>query len=154
MVRKILETTIGISLIVMVILVVLEVFARYVRISIPWTEEAARYLLVAVTFLGAAIAIREGSHIKITTLFEKFSENTRLYLILGFTAAMLAFIIAAFWGSIILIRGAWTVPTASMPVFKMGYIYLILPISILFMGGYLLVQMVENAQKLLKGGKS
>jgi len=153
MLRKTLENIIGVFLIVMVILVILQVFARYVRISIPWTEEAARYLLVAVSFFGAAVALREGTHISISTFFERFSEKLRLYLVLGFISAMLAFLIAAFWGSIIIIRGGWTVPTASIPWFKMGYIYLILPTSIFFMGICLLVQMVENARRLYKGRK-
>lgn len=39
-------------------------FSRYVlNSSIAWTEEIARFFLVAVTFLGIPIGVRKGTHI-------------------------------------------------------------------------------------------
>ncbi|MCX7786776.1 MAG: TRAP transporter small permease [Spirochaetes bacterium] len=44
--------------------VFLQFFSRYVlNAAIVWTEEMARYLLIAVGFLGSAIAARKGAHI-------------------------------------------------------------------------------------------
>jgi TRAP-type C4-dicarboxylate transport system permease small subunit len=46
--------------------VFLQFFTRYVlNDSIAWTEEIARYLLMAVGFIGSAMAARRGSHIAI-----------------------------------------------------------------------------------------
>ncbi|GAB4394137.1 MAG: TRAP transporter small permease [Kiloniellaceae bacterium] len=46
--------------------VFLQFFSRYVlNDSIGWTEEIARYLLVLVTFVGAALAVRKNSHIAV-----------------------------------------------------------------------------------------
>lgn len=46
--------------------VFLQFFSRYVlNDSIGWTEEIARYLLIAVTFVGATIAVRKNSHIAV-----------------------------------------------------------------------------------------
>jgi TRAP-type C4-dicarboxylate transport system permease small subunit len=46
------------------IVVFLQFFSRYVLNSaIVWTEEIARYLLIAVGFLGSAIAARKRAHI-------------------------------------------------------------------------------------------
>lgn len=46
--------------------VFLQFFSRYVmNDSIGWTEEIARYLLVLVTFTGAALAARKNSHIAV-----------------------------------------------------------------------------------------
>jgi TRAP-type transport system small permease protein len=46
--------------------VFLQFFSRYVlNDSIAWTEEIARYLLMAVGFVGSALAARRGSHIAI-----------------------------------------------------------------------------------------
>ncbi|MGF1631404.1 MAG: TRAP transporter small permease [Kiloniellaceae bacterium] len=46
--------------------VFLQFFSRYVmNDSIGWTEEIARYLLIVVTFAGAALAARKNSHIAV-----------------------------------------------------------------------------------------
>lgn len=47
-----------------------QVVARYVLgNSIGWSEEIARALLVAITFLGCAIAMRRNTHIAIEVVF-------------------------------------------------------------------------------------
>lgn len=47
-----------------------QVVARFVfGNSIGWSEEIARALLVAITFLGCAIAMRRNTHISIEVLF-------------------------------------------------------------------------------------
>lgn len=48
------------------LVVFLQFFSRYVLgDSIAWTEEMARYLLVAVGFMGGSMAVRTGTHISV-----------------------------------------------------------------------------------------
>ena len=69
------------AFIVMAIVVLLQVIFRYVmRISVPWTEEFARYLLILITFVGGALAIRDKQHIAVTAIIDKLPKKARYYL--------------------------------------------------------------------------
>lgn len=51
--------------------VFLQFFTRYVlNDSVAWTEEIARYLLIWLTFVGATISFRRGTHIGVEVLHQ------------------------------------------------------------------------------------
>lgn len=60
----------GVALIVVIMAVMaVGVFCRYVlNDSLSWSEEVARYGLVAITFIGCGTAIRRRSHVRIDLL--------------------------------------------------------------------------------------
>ena len=52
------------------VVVFLQFFTRYVlNDSLAWTEEIARYLLIAVTFVGAVIGVRKRDHVAVELAF-------------------------------------------------------------------------------------
>ncbi len=67
---------VGFGLLCMVVLISLQVAVRFILpklgmpAGLPWTEEAARYLMVWVIFLCGAIAARHGLLIAVTALTE------------------------------------------------------------------------------------
>ncbi len=64
----------GICLAVMTLIVLLQVFCRYVlNAPLSWPEEAARYLMVWMTFLVAPFAYREGLLIRLETLTRRLA---------------------------------------------------------------------------------
>lgn len=64
----------GVALAAMVLSVFIGVLARFVfshtslRISVPWTEEVSRYLMIWTVFVGAGIACRKGKLIGVEFL--------------------------------------------------------------------------------------
>lgn len=62
----------------LVAVVALQVISRYVfKNPIIWTEEAARYMLIIITFLGAPIAVRNGANVSLDFIFSRLSEQQK-----------------------------------------------------------------------------
>ncbi|XDA99096.1 TRAP transporter small permease [Sulfitobacter sp. LCG007] len=63
---------------VLAFVVFLQFFTRYVlNDSLGWTEEIARFLLIAVTFTGAVMACRKNSHIAVEFFYRWVSRPAR-----------------------------------------------------------------------------
>jgi TRAP-type transport system small permease protein len=143
------EAIMTVALILMTIALLLQVFARYVaKVSIPWTEEVSRYLLVLMTFTGAALAVRDKQHIAIMFLLDRLPEVPRLCTELVFNLLMMLFMGAVFRGSLSMVRLTWETPAGTIPWITTGRIYLILPFACLLMLGYLLVQVFHGAKRM------
>jgi len=68
----------GALLCALVLLILVDVMARYLRwFSLAWGLEASEYILYAVTFLGAPWVLREQGHIAIDLVVERLSERAR-----------------------------------------------------------------------------
>jgi len=60
------------------IILISAVFYRYaLNNAIAWSEEASKYLMVWLTFLGAPIALRQAAHINIDLLVKLFPPRGR-----------------------------------------------------------------------------
>ncbi len=70
-VNTITEAALFATLVLMVIVTVLQVVFRFFFTALTWSEEAACFLLVFASLLGAAVAFKKGSHIAITFLLDK-----------------------------------------------------------------------------------
>ena len=79
--------------------VFLQFFTRYVlNDSLGWTEEIARFLLIAVTFMGAVMAVRRQSHIAVELLYRYLSRPMRRGLQTAIDLGSAAFFAAlGFW---------------------------------------------------------
>ncbi|WP_085586337.1 TRAP transporter small permease [Thalassospira mesophila] len=87
----------------LILVVFLQFFSRYVlNNSISWTEEIARYLLIVVTFSGAAICARKKSHIYLDFFhlyLPKAASRALFFLMDLITAAFFAY---AAWSGVML----------------------------------------------------
>ena len=83
---------------VMAAVVFYQVFTRYVlNDAAGWTEEIARYLLIAVTFLGGAMAVRRNTHIQVDFVYRFLPRAAGRVLSLLVDAVRAAFLGYACW---------------------------------------------------------
>ncbi|WP_167577421.1 TRAP transporter small permease [Ammoniphilus sp. YIM 78166] len=72
--NKVLEALVGIALMAMTLSVAIQILVRFVftkfdiNLSVPWTEELARYLMVWALFIGAAIIARRADSLAVEAL--------------------------------------------------------------------------------------
>lgn len=59
--------------------------------SLPWADEAARYLMIWLTFTGAGLILRIGGHVAITNLQDSLPEIGQRILRAAIVATLLAF---------------------------------------------------------------
>jgi len=99
--------------------------------SILWVEEASRYTMVWLTFIGAGLVLRYGGHIGIDSLQQaapRFAPVVR---------ALVVVIMALFFGTMIVVgiryaslTWAQTTPVLEIPV---GAVYLAMPVGFALM---------------------
>ena len=57
--------------IAMTIIILIQIFFRFVIYRpVPWSEEAARYLMIWMGMLGSVVALHKGRHIGVTALLD------------------------------------------------------------------------------------
>jgi TRAP-type C4-dicarboxylate transport system permease small subunit len=78
--------------------VFLQFFSRYIlNDSIAWTEEIARYMLMALAFLGSAMAARRGTHITVEFLPNMLPPGARRWVHLAAAMVAVAFYAISAW---------------------------------------------------------
>ncbi len=127
---KLIEITALVTFSLMLILVVAQVVFRYfLQISVPWTEEAARWFYAWQVFLGSSIAMRERLHLRMTLFVDRFSGRPRAFLEVLSAALSLVFFGGIMWGGFVMIRAVSAVEAGSFRI-SMSYLYLSIPVGL------------------------
>lgn len=83
---------IGISLLIIVIVTILQVIARFVfDRPLIWSDELARFILIWMVFIGAAVVSFDDKHMAVEVFQEKMSPKFKLI-----TSFMMRFLILIF----------------------------------------------------------
>jgi TRAP-type C4-dicarboxylate transport system permease small subunit len=96
-------------------------------LSILWVEEASRYTMIWLTFLGAGLVLRYGGHIGIDTLQERLPAHAAL--VRGVIAVLLlGFFVFMVWigTRYALLTWGQTTPVLQIPI---GAVYLAMPVG-------------------------
>lgn len=111
-----------------------------------WSEELARFLLVWVALLGGAVAFGTKAHLGVDYFVNQLHPAARKL------TAVIAHLVVLFFAGEVLLRGGASVVSEALILeqttpalgWKMGYVYLALPISGLFVMLYTLENLVET----------
>lgn len=138
-------------LLLMVVLVCLGVFFRYVLdASLAWYDEFASYLLVWLTFYGAVSASYHRRHIGFETFIARLMPATRKRLEIVAEFLVLGFQIVLLYYGWLLTHKMGDETAVSLVWVKMGWVYSVLPIS----GGLMLLISVQRLLHLVFGSAS
>ena len=132
-----------------VVIMFAQVLFRYVfNQSLSWSEELAKFIFVWLTFMGAAVCIKERTHIGVEFLMERLSEKWKKYLNLFQTVLITLFNV------ILSVVGFWWVwevsgtlsPAMSLPLNIV--LYAALPVASLLSVVFGMKQFIEEIKKL------
>jgi TRAP-type C4-dicarboxylate transport system permease small subunit len=147
---KCIETAALTAFAVMLVLVTSQVVFRYVlQVSVPWTEEAARWFYAWQIFLGSTLAMRDRLHLQITVLLDRFSGRPKVFLEFLIALTGLGFLSGIIWGSLLMIRAVYPVQAGSFPI-STSYLYLSLPVGLIAMLALAARDVVDSARQLFQ----
>lgn len=125
------------------------VFYRFVlHDPIPWSEEAARYMMAWVTFLGAGYAMGKGRHIGVTMFVEKLPETLRRKVTFAAEIIIMVFLAAVTVQGIKLMVSLWSQTSPAMD-FPMWIPYLAIPVGSVYMFLHLFFLVLSRSSQSL-----
>ncbi len=110
--------------------------------SIPWAEEVARYSMIWLTFLGAALCIKERSHPRVDYFIRKFPDNLHRLVNVLVNVIVGLFVTVISYYSLTLVETSMANRTPALGL-PMGYINLALPVAGLLMILYLVTDSIR-----------
>ena len=127
--RNGLEIAASLMLVAICLIIFAGVFFRYfLHIGLGWTEEAARYLQVWMTFVGATIAVKRWSHFQLTIVNQWIpSRGLRYTRIFAIGVVILL--------SVVMVKNGIEITSVSLqqtsPImsWNIGYLYVVVPLS-------------------------
>jgi TRAP-type C4-dicarboxylate transport system permease small subunit len=110
-------------------IIFLQVVLRYVFQSpFSWAEELARYLLIWITCLGSAYAIRDGMHISIGFLRSKLKDSAETGVTVMVYMMTLVFFVYCIKEGMLFSLAQWTQRSTAMQI-PMTFPYIAIPLG-------------------------
>ncbi len=137
-----------------IVLTIAQVLSRYLmKFPIAFSEELARILFIWISFLGAAMVMKDDEHIRLDVIMEKLSAQAARRLKIFIQLLISAFSIITAWKGIYLITITMqqVTPVARIP---MGIVYIVLPFSCLVMAFYSVCLILDLIHENNEGAQS
>ncbi|MGJ8544899.1 MAG: TRAP transporter small permease [Sulfitobacter sp.] len=126
----------------LIVVITLQIVSRVFFTSVAWTEEVARFLLIWVTFLGAALAFQQGRHIAVSILRDMLPPVLNRIVTGAAVLVTIAFMVS-------LARIGWQYTgmqsfqkSPSMRL-SMSYVYVVMPVAAALMAGLSVIDLLH-----------
>lgn len=141
---KPLELAVGSLMVALVFCVFAQVIIRYLTYQpLAWTEEAARFVFIWLSLLGAALAARRGTHFGVEVLLRalpiRFSSIGSA--LVSFAEAFAYLAIAWVAVTVVEVANMQRSPTSGIP---MSVPYSAVPVSFALMGAYTIIRSIRT----------
>lgn len=116
--------------------------------SLPWADEAARYLMIWLTFTGAGLILRFGGHVAITNLQDAFPRRGQQVL-----RAVIVLILLVFFAFMVHVglQYAQRMQYQVTPALRLPFLYVYAAMPVGFT--LLIVHLLLIARPLIKAGQ-
>ena len=155
---KVCDTTLNFLLaicgVAITIICLSQIFARFViNSSIPWADEACRFLFVITVSLGAGVCVRDRSLIAVDLIPEKLKGSVKFYysLVLNILLMCMAYVLLVYGYRFAQMNMKQLSSSMQIP---MGIVYLVLSLSGLLIIIYTLRNIVFDFKERAKKGKN
>jgi TRAP-type C4-dicarboxylate transport system permease small subunit len=148
--ERVLKIALAVLLTAMTIIVVVGIAARYILlVSIPWTEELSRYLMIWTGFVGFGVAYRKKELISVKLFVDRLPPHLlRIAFLVSDIACSLFLIIVVVYGIKLCVMNVYQVSPALRV--SMAIIYAAIPLGCCL---YLMfvVESISSSLKTKKG---
>ncbi len=147
LIDKLLDWLLIMILAAMSLIVAANVFCRFLlNFSLYWGDELAQILLIWLTFLGAAVAVREKAHYVLNYLTGKLQGSfLKFFLIFRSVLSLMTILILLYFSAWV----TWQIASWEMPATEVSraLVYGACPLGSLFMLYYALKNLWEDTKK-------
>jgi TRAP-type C4-dicarboxylate transport system permease small subunit len=128
----------GVLFLAMVVIIVIQVIARYVlRSSLSWTEETSRFFFIWIVLLGTVIGVHDHSHVAVEFLLNMLPQPVNRLLKTLYTLCLCVLAGVMIWSGTELAR-AVAVQLSPATRVSMSYVYSAVPVCAVIMLVHLL----------------
>lgn len=142
---KVIEVVCVVLMCIMVTVIFVATFGRYSKLfSIAWSEELARYCMIAIVYMGLMLASRNGSHFVVEVapmIFPKKVMKVISVIVFLFVDGFAVFLCKYGWNvSEKMLNQGKLSPMMKLPL---GAVYLFIPVGVLLMAIFFTIHSVN-----------
>jgi TRAP-type C4-dicarboxylate transport system permease small subunit len=128
--------------------ILIQVFSRYLSISVIWSEEVANFSFIWSVFMGASVMYRHNEHFRFTSFLNSLPGKKKTYLNMIINLILLMFNLAMLYYGFLTVQYFWNYTWVTIPALKMGYVWLCVPVAMIGMTLYTIERLIADIKSL------